>query len=120
MKKLIALIAGVGVLLFSVGFAYSKITQARLDAAYQRTVASYQHNLPLGTPRAEVQNYLESKKLDYQRVRVGGEEADRFQIQIATEPGSAFCEEWRVYVLLGFSTADRLTDVRVTKWATCL
>jgi hypothetical protein len=120
MKKRIVFIGVIGVVLNSAWFAYSKITAARRETAYQKTVASYQHDLSLGTTRAEVQNYLEARKLDYHRVRVGGEEADRLQIQIATEPGSLICEEWRVYVVLGFNTVDRLTDVRVSKMGTCL
>jgi hypothetical protein len=74
----------------------------------------------LGMPRADVKNYLDTRNIRYDRVRVGGEEADRFEIQIGTEPGGFGCEDWRVVVAMDFGKDDRLKDVRVTKWGTCL
>ncbi|HEV7550904.1 MAG TPA: hypothetical protein VGP65_04440, partial [Candidatus Angelobacter sp.] len=96
MKKRIAFIVITGVALFSAWFAYSKTTRARREAAYQRAMAPYQHDLPIGTTRTRVENYLESEKVEYHRVRFGGDEADSYEIQIGTEPGGLVCEEWRV------------------------
>ena len=83
-------------------------------------MAPLQRDLPLGMPRADVKNYLDTRNIRYDRVRVGGEEADRFEIQIGTEPGGFGCEDWRVVVAMDFGKDDRLKDVRVTKWGTCL
>ena len=119
LKKFIA-IAAICVVVFLTWFAYSKITQARREAAYQRTVAPFQHDLPIGETRATVENYLESRKVEYHWVRFGGDEADSYEIQIGTEPGGLFCKEWRVYVVLEFNAADKLKNIRIAKLGTCL
>jgi hypothetical protein len=120
MKKLVVFIAAIVVVLFSVWFAYSKITQARREAAYQRTVALYQHNLPVSTTKAQVENYLDSRQIQYNWVRFGGDEADSYEIQIGTERGGLVCEEWREYVVLEFNAADKLKNIRLAKLGTCL
>jgi hypothetical protein len=119
MKKLVTITA-ICVVAFSTWFTYSKITQGRRDAAYQGAMAPFQHDLPIGTTRATVENYLESRKVESHRVRFGGDEADSYEIQIGTEPSSLFCEEWRVYVVFEFNATDKLKNIRVAKIGTCL
>lgn len=69
--------------------------------------------------RADVQKYLDSRKVAYNTVRTG-READTLEIEIGEEPGSIVCERWKVYVALEFSSVDRLREVHITKFGTCL
>jgi hypothetical protein len=119
MKKSIILVS-IAAALLSGWYVYSRVAQSRRDAAYQAALAPYTRDLLPGTERNDVKKYLDSRNVMYNRLKVGGDESDRFQIQIGEDPGSFFCEEWRVYIVLEFSAADRLKDAHVTKWATCL
>ncbi len=85
MKKLTAIVAVI-IVLGSAWLIYSKVTQARREAGYKTAMAPFQRDLPVGMSREQVKNYFDSRNIRYNRVRVGGEEADRFEIQIGTEP----------------------------------
>ena len=119
MKKLVAF-AIVLTVLISGWLIYSKAKKDEREAEYQAAMAPFKRDLPVGTSRVDAEQYLNSRHIKYDRVRVGGEEADRFQIQIATEPGGIVCGERRVYVAMDFTAQDKLKEIRVTKWSTCV
>jgi glycosyltransferase involved in cell wall biosynthesis len=106
-------------------FAYSshskKIAQARREAAYQASLAQFQSDLPSGTSRAEVEKYLHSRGMEYQRwftLRVvtpnpnnprapvtasheyGDAESDL--VDIGRDPGDLACNYWVVDIILEF------------------
>jgi hypothetical protein len=83
----------------------SKFEQARWEKAYRETVAPFQRDLRAGTTRADVQAYLDSKKVSYSAVFVGGDSAWSYETKIGEEPGdSLFCESWIVYLAFDFSS----------------
>ena len=78
--------------------------------------------------RADVETYLDSKKVRYSAVFVGRDNAWSYETNIAQEPSdSLFCESWMVYVAFDFSSsgnelleakpqsADILKDIRIRK-----
>ncbi len=119
MRKGIALAVFV-VALVSAWLAYSKVTQARREAAYRAATAPFQRDLRVGMDRADVRKYLDSRKVVYYSVRYGGSDADTYEIKIGEEPDGLVCEAWTVYVALEFNTADKLREVHVRKIGTCL
>jgi hypothetical protein len=119
MRKFITLVA-LGVIVGSVWLIHSKVTHARRESAYRSAIAAFQHDLPIGTTRAEVNKYLGARKVDYHLVRYGGSDGDTYEIKIGEEPGNLVCEPWNVYVALEFSSADILRDVHIRKIGTCL
>jgi len=49
------------------------------------------------------------------------DEGKTYLIEIAQEPSGNFWRDpWRVYITFDFDSSDKLTQVRVTKWATCI
>jgi hypothetical protein len=95
MRKVIA-VALVGVVLVSAWLVYSKVTQARREAAHRTALAPFQHDLRMGMDRVEVQKYLDSRRVDYHAVKYGGSDADTYEIKIGEEPGNLVCEHWTV------------------------
>ena len=84
----------------------SKLNQARREACYRKAVASFQRDLHIGADRAEVQQYLHSRKLDDHVVRYGGNDADTYEIKIGEEPSNSLvCEDWE-----GVETSDSAQD----------
>src|SRR5579863_9345689 len=109
------------VVLIAAFLVRSKLNQARREASYRTAVASFQRDLHIGDDRAEVQQYLHSRKLDYHVVRYGGNDADTYEIKIGKEPSNSLvCEHWDVYVALEFTAADKLREIHVRKIGTCL
>jgi hypothetical protein len=109
------------IVLISAFLIRSRLNQARREASYRATVASFQRDLHIGTDRADVQQYLHSRKVDYHAVRYGGNDADAYEIKIGEEPSNSLvCENWDVYVALEFTAADKLRDIHVRKIGTCL
>ena len=118
MKKgiLVALIA-VAVGMVSAWFTYSQLTQARLDTTYHEAIAPFQNDLRLGTDKAEVREYLDSRRTDYRVVSHGG--SDTYEIKIGEEPGGLFCKTWTVYIALEFNASNKLREVHLRKDGTC-
>ena len=108
------------VAVFSAWLVYSNVSQARRDAAYRMAIVPFQRDLPLGMNRADVQEYLNSRKVEYHAVRYGGSEAIAYQIKIGEEPGGLFCKNWTVYIALEFTALEKLREVHTRKIGTCL
>ncbi len=51
----------------SVWFIASRGARERREAAYRASLANFQHDLPLGMRRINVEKFLVSRKIDYQR-----------------------------------------------------
>ena len=83
-------------------------------------MAPFQRDLRIGMDRTEVQTYLDSRRVAYERVRYGGNDADTFEIKVAQEPDNLICEGWTVYVVLEFSSMERLRDVHLRQSGRCL
>lgn len=113
MRKGIAL-AFVALALVCAWFAYSKVTQARREAA------PFERDLAVGMDRADVKKYLDSRRVDYHTVRYGGSDADTYEIRIGEEPDNFPCEHWTVYIALEFNATEKLREVHVRKVGTCL
>jgi hypothetical protein len=121
MRKIIGFtILGAVVLILAFAIRF-KINNARRDASYGTALASYQRDLHIGADKADLQQYLHSRKLDYHAVRYGGNDADTYEIQIGVEPSNSLvCEDWDVYVALEFTAADKLREIHIRKIGTCL
>jgi hypothetical protein len=121
MRKIIGFTILGAVVLISAFLVRSKVDQARREASYRIAVASFQRDLHIGTDRADVQQYLHSRKVDYHVVRYGGNDADTYEIKIGEEPANSLvCEDWDVYVALEFTASDKLREIHVRKIGTCL
>ena len=83
-------------------------------------MAPFERDLRIGMDRREVQTYIGSRRVDYHRVRYGGNDADTYEIEIAQEPDSLICEHWIVYVALEFNPAEKLQEIHLRKVGTCL
>ncbi len=118
-KRVTFILAAIGLLVLT-WTAYSKIAQNRREASYRAMMTPFERDLHIGMDRAEVQMYLDSRRIDYHRVRYGGNDADTYEIKIGHEPDSLMCEHWTVYVALEFSPADKLRDVHLRRIGTCL
>jgi hypothetical protein len=118
-KRVTFFLVAIGLLVLS-WTVYSKITEARREASYRAAMTPFERDLRVGMDRAEVQTYLDSRRVDYHRVRYGGNDADTYEIKIAQEPDSLICEHWTVYVALEFSPADKLREIHIRKIGTCL
>lgn len=119
MKKNIALVAIFGVALVSTWPVYSKIVQARRDAAYRAAIAPFQRDLRLGMTQTEVKKYLDSRQLKYFPVKFGGSDGWTYEIKIGEDPSSLICD-WDVYVALEFGPDDNLKLIHIRKEGTCL
>jgi len=118
MKKRIALIVVLCVAVISTWTVYSRITQARRDAAYRAAIAPLQTDLHVGMAESEVRRYLDSRNLKYYPVRVAGSDGPTREIKVGEE-NSLICE-WDVYIALEFSSTDTLRKVHIRKIGTCL
>ena len=132
MKKTVSLVI-VAIALFAAWRIHSKLEQSNREKAYRETMAPFQRDLHAGVTRAEVESYLDSKKVRYSGVFVGGDSAWSYETKIGEEPSeSLFCESWIVYVAFEFSSSgngvpeakplsgDTLKDIRIRKVGTCL
>jgi hypothetical protein len=121
MRKRLLFLLVVTALLVLAGTGYFKIAEARREASYRAAMMPYKRDLRVRMDRAEIQAYLDSHHVEYQKVRYGGNDADTYEIKIGEEPDSSLvCEKWTVYVALEFSPADKLRDVHLIKFGTCL
>src|SRR5437879_2309020 len=103
MKKIVVLTVG-ALMVFLGWHVHSRAIQKRRYAAYQDALAVYQRDLRAGMTRADVETYLDSKKVRYSAVFVGRDNAWSYETNIAQEPSdSLFCESWMVYVAFDFS-----------------
>jgi hypothetical protein len=121
--KCLVMKKGIAFVLFAVAllwFAYSKVTQARREAAYRAAIAPFERDLAVGMDRAEVEKYLDLRKANYHAVRYGGSDADTYEIKIGEEPDNFPCERWTVYIALEFNATEKLREVHVRKVGTCL
>lgn len=131
-KKIIVLAIGVGTLLLG-WLAYSKIAQSRRETAYRVAIAPYQRDLHTGMSRADVEKYLDSRKVEHSWMSFG--RAESYAMLIGEEPGGLVCKSWKVYISLDFDLADRpgengtrieldpadrLREIRIRKLGTCL
>jgi hypothetical protein len=99
MRKIIGFTILGAVVLISAFLVRSRVNQARREDSYRAAVASFQRDLHVGADRADVQQYLHSRK-----VRYGGNDADTYEIKIGEEPSNSLvCEDWDVYVALEFT-----------------
>ena len=94
--------------------------QARRDAAYGAAIGPFERDLNRGMDKETVEEYLHAHNVQYNTVRVGGSPGQRIEIQIGEEPGSLFCDPWRVYAALEFDEHSHLTDFHIVKVGTCL
>ncbi|MGA8437605.1 MAG: hypothetical protein WB762_35135 [Candidatus Sulfotelmatobacter sp.] len=120
MKKGLTFILIVIGLLALTWAVYSKITHARREASYRVAMMPFERDLRVGMSRPDVQSYLDSRRIEYNRARFGGKDADTFEIKIGEEPDNLICEHWTVYVAIEFSLSDKLRDIHIRKEGTCL
>ena len=119
MKRIVIIV--VAVLAFSAAILYRRYedrrekTSARLQAQFgvwDATLARLQHDLPVGTSRAEVKRYLDSEKFAYT-------EGDRVTVNLGQVPGDGFaCDHWSAYLSFEFRSlgeAGRLPDARLNR-----
>jgi hypothetical protein len=128
MKKRLALTAAFVVVLLSLWFAISRNrsrqAQAQRDAAYQVQLDRFQHDVRPGMHRAEVESYLDSKKVSYSQFNSG------LGVKIGEEPADEwYCNHWYVYVEFRFShlrgqaeplPRDNLDNISIQKIGSCL
>jgi hypothetical protein len=132
MKK-IGLSVIIAIAFFSAWHIHSKSVQNRRESAYRETLAPFQRDLRAGMTRAEVQSYLDSRKVTYRPVFYGAGNAWSYETKIGEEPGNSLaCESWSVYVAFDFSSSgqdipelsplpkDTLNEIRIRKFGTCL
>jgi hypothetical protein len=119
MKRIVALLSLV-VLVLASWAIYSKVIQHRRDAAYAAAMAPFKRDLRSGLSRTDVADYLTSRNIVFNGVKVGGAEGLTYEVQVGEEPGSLVCESWTVYVAMEFDASDRLTEVHLRKVGTCL
>lgn len=103
------------------------VSSARREARYRATLTQYEHELPRGTTRAEVQKYLDQRGVQYRpdidwRRSAG---LDAIDVDLGPTSGALGCT-WKAYLELQFelvspsphkkpSPSDRLTDIRLSK-----
>jgi hypothetical protein len=90
-----------------------EIAEAHLQAQFgvwDAMLARLQHDLPVGTPRAEVKRYLDSEKFAY------SEEA-RITVNLGRVPGDGFaCDYWSAHLSFEFrrlGEAGKLPDAKL-------
>jgi hypothetical protein len=116
MRKAFKIIAVICALL-GVFFVYSRATQAHRDRTYREKLVPFQRDLHVGTTRLEVERYFHQHDLIYNAIDSG----DTYLIQIAEEPAwEPWCEPWMVNIAFEFDSSDRLTDIHIRKFGTCL
>ena len=121
MRKIIGFTILGAVVLISAFLVRSRVNQVRREDSYRAAVASFQRDLHVGADRADVQQYLHSRKVDYHAVRYSGNDADTYEIKIGEElSNSLVCEDWDVYVALEFTASDKLREIHIRKIGTCL
>jgi hypothetical protein len=123
-KKGIA-VAAVASILILLWFAYS----ARREERYRATLAHYENELAIGTPRAEVQKYLDSRGVqylrDFQWVAWQPDGLHSIAITLGPASGNLGCT-WTAYLELEFelsnhsirgdaALSDRLRAIRIRK-----
>jgi hypothetical protein len=120
MRQIIVLTVTGAAVLVSVWLFGSRVAQSRRDSTYQTALNQFQRDLPVGTPRADVKKYLDSRNIQYFVAKKGGNRVEAYEIKIGEDPGGLFCERWDVYVTLEFSSEDMLKQVHITRSGTCL
>lgn len=120
MRKIMAFTVVGAAVLVSVWVIGSRVERSRRDSAYQTAFDKFQHDLPIGTARAEVKKYLDSRNIQYYVAKQGGNWVQAYEIKIGEDPGGVVCEPWDVYVALEFSPDEVLKQVRIRKSGTCL
>jgi hypothetical protein len=120
MRKIIALTFAGGAVLFSLSLISSKVGESRRNSSYRAAVDRFQRDLPLGTPKADVRKYLDSRNIQYYAATRGGSRVEAFEIKIGEDPGGLVCEHWNVSVALEFSSEDVLRQIHIKREGTCL
>ncbi|HMK21804.1 MAG TPA: hypothetical protein VK466_05685 [Terriglobales bacterium] len=116
MRKMLKIMAVLCILL-SAFFMYSKVARGRRDSAYREKMAPFRRDLHAGTARLEVERYFHQHDLIYNAI----DEGKTYLIQIAEEPSwEPWCEPWDVNVAFEFDSSDRLTEIHIRKFGTCL
>jgi len=118
MKGKVVVIGCVITVLLASDMLYQHIMQARREAIYETSIAPLKRDLSRGMTKADVEQYLTARHIEHNHV--GEIEGERIEIQIGEEPGSLFCEPWRVYAALEFNEQSHLTDIHIVKVGTCL
>ncbi len=111
-----------------------KRAQEKRDQAYQRTLHAYSDTLRPGLSRAEVEDYLQSKKIQFRQMccadrKTSSKNVYDDLVKIGQEDAPWFCNENNVYVAFQFSgqranvnwppsamANDRLTEVTIFRW----
>lgn len=84
----------------------------RREAMYQSALASYQGALPSGILREQVEAYLQSRSLHFERLCCTYPDSTTSElVEIGREPSPWYCSRSIVYVEFRFSTTDRLKQV---------
>jgi len=135
LKKIVAVIA-IAVVAISAWLVHSRhkslAAQARGDAAHRAALAPYLRDLPLGTSRADVDRYLDSKNVT--RFTVWGDgvtDGASYELSRSEEPGDGFvCDRWNVSIALEFKSSggsrelalpsDILREIHTKKIGHCL
>ena len=104
---------GIGLLLWRSHVKALEKQQALRNAAYAVAIEQYQRDLKVGMGRAQVKQFLESRRIEYEEAIFGGSGTNGWSyiIPLAREPANTFwCESWNVYVALNFDTAERHSE----------
>ncbi len=86
MKKGIVF-AIIALILVSTWVVWPRVKEDRREAAYQAAMAPFKRDLPIGTVGAEVKRRLDSQKISYNVVNIGGNGGWTYEIEIGQEPG---------------------------------
>ncbi len=120
MRKPLVILLVAAALLALAWNAYSNIKQARREASYRSAMAPFVDDLRLGMARADVETYLDSRRIPYHRVLDGVAAVHTDEIEIAEEPDTLVCSKWIIYLALEFDVANRLRDIHLRKDGRCL
>ncbi|MGA9509197.1 MAG: hypothetical protein WBV55_11320 [Candidatus Sulfotelmatobacter sp.] len=120
MRKIVALIVVGAAVLVSGWLIGSKVAQSRRNVSYQKAMAQFQRDLPIGTTKEDVRKYLDSRNIQYYAATRDQNRVVAFEITIGEDPGGVMCEPWDVYVALEFNSADILRQIHIKRSGTCL
>jgi hypothetical protein len=85
--------------------AKKKVVEAqKREALYKLAMSAYSKDLPLGTTRKNVEDYLGAKAIHFERSSTGSSTADL--VKIGQEPTPWFCSEFNVYVAFEFHPVE--------------
>lgn len=107
--KRFALVLLIAAFLLSLVMVYGKVLRSRAQSRQREAVAleAYKNDLPVGTSRARVEEYFESRSIGYQlltatsRLRPSG----AFAVPLGPASVDSFCD-WSAYLIFEFRPKD--------------